>query len=341
MNLKNMRRRDFTRFAGGLGALAIGGRLLPSGALAQGKDTVSIATVSGIYAQTLTKLMINQGYLEQFGLEAKYVPVADGSKIIGALLSGEVDVCMGSGFPQVLPAIEKGGKLKILATASNAVMSVIYSGNPEIKSIKDLEGRTIGIGSLGAMVHTYVVAMLRKEGIDEKNVKFVNIGGNADIFRAVSAGIVDAGPGEPQFMFEQEKYKVHVVAEVYKALPEFIGQASYASGSVVADRRDVLVRTLAAYRRLYRFVQEGDSQDAWIKARSEAMGKDQSSEGLNQWNLLRQNKLMPIDLVMPEESVRWMQELNASLGVQQKIVPFDTATDMSLARDAIALEDKS
>lgn len=340
MDLQKVTRRNFTRMAAGLGALTIGGGMLPMSARAADYDTVSIATVSGVYAQTLTKLMLNQGYLEQFGLTAKYVPVADGSKIIGALMSGEVDVCMGSGFPQVLPAIEKGADLKILATASNAVMSAIYSANPDVKSIKDLEGRSIGIGSLGAMVHTYMVAMLRKEGIDETKVKFVNIGGNADIFRAVTAGVVDAGPGEPQFMFEQEKYKVHVVSEVYKALPEFIGQASYASSQVIAKRRDVLMRTLAAYRRLYRFVQEGDSRDAWVRARSEAAGKDQTAEGTNQWNLLRQNKLMPVDLVMSEQSVRYMQDLNASLGVQQKIVPYDVAADMSVARDAIALEAK-
>lgn len=339
MTFAAISRRGFNRL-GGASALAIFGGLTPTVARAAG-DPIKIATVSGVYAQTLNLLMLNRGYLEQFGLAASYTLVADGSKIIGALLSGELDVCMTSGFPQVLPAIEKGGRLKLLATASNAVMSVIYSGKPDIKSIKDLKGRTIGIGSLGAMVHTYMVALLRKEGVDENSVNFVNIGGNVEIFRAVSAGIIDAGPGEPQFMQELDKYKVHVVSEIYKSLPEFVGQASYAATRVIEGRRDVLVRTLAAYRRLYRFIQEGDSREAWMQARSQAMGRDESADGLNQWTLLRRNNLLPVDLIMEPEKVMYMQDLNKSLGVQQKIVPYEQTVNMSLARDAIALEQKT
>lgn len=330
-------RRTFNRMAAGFAAASFGAGAFPGIARAA-NDKVSIATVSGVYAQTLSKLMLNKGFLNDFGLDGTYVPVSDGSKIVGALLGGEVDVCMGSGFPQVLPAIEKGGTLRILASANNIVQSVIYSGKPEIKSVKDLEGRTIGIGSMGAMVHIYMVALLRKAGVDESKVQFVNIGGNAEIFRAVSAGIVDAGPGEPQFMNALDEYKVHVLSEVYKDLPEFIGQASYASTRAINERRDILVRTLAAYRRLYRFVQEGDSRQAWIQARSEFVGSDQTTEGGQQWDMFRVNKQLPIDLVLGEGSVAYMQELNQSLGVQQRILSYDEATDMSLARDAIALE---
>ena len=333
-------RRRFTSLSSSLGVVALGGGHI-GGAFAAGGDPIKIATVSGVYAQTVNRLLLNQGYLQQFGLDPSFTLVADGSKIIGSLLSGELDVCMTSGFPQVLPAIEKGGRMKILATASNAVMSVIYSGKSDVKSIKDLKGRTVGIGSLGAMVHIYMVALLRKAGVDERSVNFVNIGGNVEIFRAVTAGVVDAGPGEPQFMQELDKYKIHVISEIYKELPEFVGQASYAATKVITERRDVLVRTLAAYRRLYRFIQLGDSRDAWIKARSEAMGRDESTEGLNQWNLIRRNNLMPVDLVMPSEKVMYMQDLNKSLDIQQKIISYEEAADMSLAREAALLEEKT
>lgn len=337
---KNMNRRTFAGLVGST-AVTAAGLGFPRAARAAG-HRVNIATTAGLTARTLTQVMLDQGYLAQFDLEPNYIPVSDGSKIIGSLYSGESDICMGSGFPQILPAIERGGNLKILSVANRGVMSVLFSGNPEVKTLQDLRGKTVGTGSLGAMVHTYMVGMLDKAGIDPTEVSFVNIGGNAAIFRAVAAGVVDAGVGEPTFIHQLDKFNVHVVAEVSKVLPEFTGQASYTSGNIIENRRDVLVRTLAAYRRLYRFVQEGDSKQAWIDARIHAAGvKDQTFEGTAQWDFLRSAQLLPVDLIMSQERVDWMQQLNMQIGNQTQLLAYDKVVDQSIASEAVELEDST
>ena len=43
------------------------------------------------------------------------------------------------------------------------------------------------------------------------------------------------------------------------------------------------------------------------------------------------------DLVITEERVRYMQDLNVSLGVQKRVLPYEQVCDMSLARDAVKL----
>ena len=301
--------------------------------------TVNIVNTASNNTYTLQELLKQLGYLEQFGLKAQTVNVADGSKLIGALLSGNSDICLLAGFGQVLPAIEKGGKLKIIAAAGLLVPHAIYSAKPNIKTLKDLEGKTIATGSPGALLHQFVVALLHKKGIDIKKIKFVNVGSSADVFRAVVAGTVDAGPALSDVYDQQAKYGVHSLSDgnLWDELPEFTYQGSFTSDRAIAEKRDTLVRVLAAYCKLYRFVQSPASKDAFVRARMAALNNSDTREGLSDWEFIQAHKLYALDLALSEERVRYMQNLNVELGVQSAVLPFSQVADMSLAADATKL----
>ena len=67
-------------------------------ALAEEKLKIKIVNTQGNSTMTLQELMRRKGYLQEFGVEAQITYVSDGSKLMGALLSGENDICMFSGF---------------------------------------------------------------------------------------------------------------------------------------------------------------------------------------------------------------------------------------------------
>jgi len=303
-------------------------------------DPVTIVNTSGNFAATLQQLMKDKRYLEQMGLAPSYLSVGDGSKIIGALLSGQADICTASGFGQVLPAIERGGDLKVLAGSEVLLLHLIYSCRPEIRTLKDLEGRTVGVGSLGALLHTITVALLRKNNVDPDKIRFVNVGSSADVFRAVVAKVVDAGPSELDYLGQADRYAVHGLAggNFWDGLAEYTNQASYASGRAVRDKRAVLVRTLAAYGKLYRFISSPQSRDEYLAARATALGKkNEQEEALAQWEFFQKHASFAVDLVLADERLRYMQDLNLSLGVQKTLLPSVRVSDMSLARDAVKL----
>lgn len=338
-------RRDVLR----LGATAlVGGLNLLSGCKSsstsdstggRGLTTVNIVNTSSNNSYTMQELLNRLGYLRDFGLQANTLNIADGSKLIGALLSGSSDICMLAGFSQVLPAIEKGGKLKLLAGAMLLDEHAIYSAKPDIHKVKDLEGKTVATGSPGALLHQLVIAVLLKKGVDIKKVTFVNVGSSADVFRAVVAKAVDAGPALSDVYDQQAKYGVHSLTdgELWNELPEFTYQASFVSGQALAEKRDVLVRTLAAYCKLYRYVQRPDSMDAFVKARMVALSSTDPLDGESEWKFIQQHKPYAVDLVLSEERIRYMQNLNLDLGVQQSALTFDQIADMSLAKDAVKL----
>ena len=233
-------------------------------------EPVTIVNTAGTFAATVQQLMKDKRYLEEQGLRPTFLNVGDGSKILGALLSGQADICIASGFSQVLPAIERGGRLKVLAGSEVLLLHLVYSWRPDIKTLKDLEGRTVGTGSPGALLHSILVALLRKNNVDPGKVRFVNVGSSADVFRAIVAKVVDAGPAELDYEEQEAKYNVHGLSDgkFWDGLPEYTNQASYASERSIRERRDVIVRTLAAYARLYRFISSPQSRDAYLAARA-------------------------------------------------------------------------
>lgn len=303
------------------------------------RDPVTVVNTAGNFAATLQQLMKDKRYLEDMGLQPTFISVGDGSKVIGALLSGEADICTASGFGQVLPAIERGGSLKVLAGSEVLLLHLIYTCRPEIRSLKDLEGRTVGVGSLGALLHSITVALLRKNNVDPNKITFVNVGSSADVFRSVVAKVVDAGPSELDYVQQEDKYQVHGLTDgnFWEGLSEYTNQASYASERAIRERRDVLVRTLAAYSRLYRFISSPESRDEYLAARAVALGKDERTEALAQWDFFQKHPSFAVDLVLPEQRIQYMQNLNVSLGVQKTLLPYGRVSDMSLAQDALKL----
>ena len=120
-------------------------------------------------------------------------------------------------------------------------------------------------------------------------------------------------------------------------LPEFTYQGAWTSDQVISRKRETLVRVLAAYAKLYRFVQTPEAKDAFLRARKTIYPNGTELEGLLQWRFVQTYKPFSTDLVLSEERLNYMQKLNIELKYQSKILPMDKIADMSLARDALSL----
>jgi len=337
-----LHRRDVLRLTG-LGAAGV---LTVSIRDALGKTAaplkVSIVNTSPNSAFTIQELIKQKGWFEHYGLEATTQNVADGSKLMGALLSGESDICLLSGFGQVPSAIEKGAALKVVGGACLLTDMAVFAKKPEIKTVKDLEGKTVGTGSIGALLYQLMAALLQKKGVDIKKVTFVNVGSSADVFRAVVAGTIDAGPSLYDVYEQQARYGVHSLSDgdFWSQLPEYTYQGSYASDRAIAQKRDALVRVLAAYCTAYRYIQQPDSLADYVKAREAALHGDPKlakAEASSEWRFNQKFKPYATDLVLSKKRIDYMQKLNIGFGVQKKMLPYDTVADMSLARDAVKL----
>ena len=295
----------------------------------------NLASTSGTFAGVFIDLMKKQGFLEKYGLDTTFVAVSDGAKIVSAVISGEVDMVRAAGFGQTLTAIEKGGALKIIAGAGLPILQCLYTTKADIKTLKDLEGRVVGTGQPGALLHHMTSALLRKNGVDVSKVKFVNVGSSADVFRGIVAGTVDAGPSQVEVPSELKRYGIHSIAEFWKQLPEYPYNAAFSADRTIAEKRETLVRALAAIQETYNFIQGPNSRDAVIKAYMDASGGRGDESGAFQWQFLSENK--PYDIQIPEESINYLQNLNVETNIQSARLPIEKVADLSMVRDALKM----
>ena len=299
---------------------------------------VHMATTAGLNL-TMSELLRQQGFLESFDLTPNVLTMADGTKILSGIYSGSIDLAPMSGFGPLFPAVEHGADIKIINASTLVPLLALFSGRPAIRALKDLEGKIVGVGALGALDHQLTVTLLRKYSVDISTVRFVNIGSNTDVFRSVMAGTVDAGTGPAAFFDVARDYKVHGLenGNMSIELKEFTYQAGWTSNRVIQAKRDVLVRVLAAYAKLFRFVQQPSAQAAFVQARKTVLPNAPAREHLLEWQFLQHTKPFSTDLMMSPERVSYMQQIGIAFNVQKVQLPYDRVADMSLARDALKL----
>jgi ABC-type nitrate/sulfonate/bicarbonate transport system substrate-binding protein len=325
-------------FLASAGAVALSMPYVTRGG-AQERLKVSVITTQGTAGLAVQDVARTQGFLAEQGIDVEFLNVADASKTIAALIGGTADMCLWSGLSGVPAAVEKGAKLKIIGGSLLFPVHAIFSSRPEIKKVSDLVGKTVGIGALGSQLHQVMLAVLRKKNVDPSKVIFRNVGSSSDVFRAVVAGTVDAGPSEVYVFEQQAKYGVHSLddGQLWTEVPEFTFQASYATDSAIAKKRQHIVKTLAAFCKTYRFISAPGSEEAWVKSFVKVAGRDIPEEARTQWRFIQKYKPYSLDLVLGPERINFMQQLNLDIGIQKRILPYEQVADMSLAREALAL----
>ena len=325
-------RRDM--LLSGAAAMALAG----CGQQSSASRLVHVATTAGVNL-TMWELLKQQKFLESFDVPADVVAMADGSKILGGIYSGSVDVAPMSGFSQIFPAVERGADIKIINAAALVPMLALYSGKDNVHSLQDIAGKVVGVGSLGALDHQLTVTLLKKYSVDVASVRFVNIGSNIDVFKGVIARTVDAGVGPASYYNDAASYSVHAIpnGNMSVELPQFTYQAGWTSNRVIEAKRDLLVRVLAAYAKLFRFVEQPSAMDAFLKARKTIFPRAPEREHMNEWNFLQTAKPFATELILSPERVRYIQQTNLDFNVQKTMLPFERVADMSLALDALKL----
>ncbi len=301
-----------------------------------GANSVDVTNTGSNDTLILQQLMSDKGFMKKQGITAHTTNVSDGTRLMGSVIGGQSDLAVLTGFSQIFPAIEKGADLKLVGAVTLIPADAIYSSKSEIRSLADLEGKSVGTGAPGALLSELFLAAFQKAGVDPKKVTFVNIGSSTDVFKAVVAGKVDAGIGYVSYYDQQDKYGVHSIADLWDMLPEFTLQAAFASSKTIDSKGDELAKTLAAYLQTFRYAASKGSKADYLKAALKVPGEDEAT-ATTLWNFYQSHRFFSPDLQITQERVNFIQKLNIDSGVQTKTLSFDQVTDMSVANKAVKL----
>jgi ABC-type nitrate/sulfonate/bicarbonate transport system substrate-binding protein len=299
-----------------------------------GNPTVKIVNTSATGAIAINNLLSSGGYFKKAGVNATITNVAAGNQVLAAVASGSADITMLSGLISVFPAIDKGLNLKVLAGTEVVSTSAIFTGNPAVKSVSDLKGKSIGVGAVGSELYDVFAALLAKAHIPLTSVTFRNVGSSADSFKAVLAKQIDCGYGQVGNQATAGKHGVRMIATVNQELPLWINQGAVASASAISGKREALVRVLAAYASLFKYLATAASKADYVKAYVAAGGS--ADEATLEWQFLNSNQAYSPTLELPEAKMNFIQQQNVDNGTQSKVLAFSSYTDFSLRSDALA-----
>ncbi|OLU26727.1 putative selenate ABC transporter substrate-binding protein [Pseudomonas sp. PA15(2017)] len=137
-------------------------------------------------------------YLEQqLGMKVEFVPVADYPAVVEALATDRLDMAWLGGFTFVQVNLKTGNAVPLVQREQDAAFtSTFISADPQVKSLKDLKGKTFAFGSIsstsGSLMPRY---FMLQDGIKpESYFSRVAYSGAHDATAAwVQAGKVDAG----------------------------------------------------------------------------------------------------------------------------------------------------
>lgn len=184
-------------------ALAAGFALSLSAVFTQAADVLNVSAIPDeAPTELLRKFKPLGAYLEkELGMPVKFVPVADYAAVVEALAADRVDLAWLGGFTFVQARLKTEGSGKpaiplVQREQDAQFTSKFISADPDVKSLKDLKGRTFAFGSVsstsGSLMPRYF--MLKDDIKPETFFSRVAYSGAHDATAAwVQAGKVDAG----------------------------------------------------------------------------------------------------------------------------------------------------
>jgi NitT/TauT family transport system substrate-binding protein len=264
-------------------------------------------------------------FFKQEGIDAEIVRMNPNVATM-ALVSGDVDYITLIG--SVIGANLKGAQLKMIACSQDRTPLALVA-RPEVKSGKDLKGKTIGVGSYGSTPDIVARMVVKHFGVDpEREIKVLALGSDGARLAALKEGVVDVIIVAPPVDFEGQKMGFNIVSragDIFRFPYNGLGT----SVKKINERPDEVKRVLRSLIKANGFIRsnkEGTVQVLvkWAKTKPEfAVAAYDSAVGV-----------FSADGTIPEDGLRMVIEnFRKSMNITRQVAVNEVA-DTALLREA-------
>lgn len=163
--------------------------LLSSPPAAKAVDEIKIASTGPGVSTLPLEIASRKGFFRDEGLDVLTITMRT-NIAVNALLTRNVDYATPS--TSIVKAAAAGLPVKLLAVLLGRP-DYFLTVRKDIKSVKDLKGKRIAIGSFGAAADLALRAVARRDGLDpDRDLIRLQMGGAASRYASLLAGSVDA-----------------------------------------------------------------------------------------------------------------------------------------------------
>jgi NitT/TauT family transport system substrate-binding protein len=159
-------------------------------------------TATSAWAQTRAKLHVvypaisginaplwyatEQNLFQKYGLEVELIYIPTALQVTRVVLTGDSQIAFSGGAP-VVNAVLSGADLVFIGGVAN-VPAFYMMALPEIKSVADLKGKTVGVTRFGSSTDFALRYLVQKNGFNpDKDLNILQLGGMPELGRLTFA----------------------------------------------------------------------------------------------------------------------------------------------------------
>ena len=253
--------------------------LLPSIVSAQ-KIMIGYSGVTAIQAPVW--VMKDAGHLKQEGLDADLIYIASSSTMAQAMLAGDVAISTTNSQAIVDTGLQGGDLVAVGAIVNFVALYVIAA--PEIKSVKDLRGKPVGVTRFGATTDFAMQMFLKKYGLEPvRDVPIIQIGGLPELAAGLSnKSIYAAAMSYPMGLVAQQA-GMKMLANLAKEGIPFVHQGLTTTGKFLRERRAQAKAFVRGYGKAVHFMHTRKEESKSIVSRYTKVTDPAMLEGTMQY----------------------------------------------------------
>ena len=273
------------------------------------------------------------GYFKDENLTVELVRFDGGVGSLRASASGAIDLAGTSAEP-VLDAIANGADVKIVYTYAPNV-DVSFAVGPGIKSMADLKGKKMGVQEAGGFADVMTRIVLKKAGIDPKDVTFVTTT-TAGRVQALATGQTDTAVLHIDQVKTVQKQTptISVLANMWELLSDYQYSVYIVPTQTLKDdpsTTECIVRSLMrANRAMYDSANKQKVVDIAVKE-----GKIDATIAADTFDILVKAKAWPQNEGLLKANIEGTIKSEKDFGKITKDLKFEDVTDLTIVKKVV------
>jgi NitT/TauT family transport system substrate-binding protein len=225
----------------------------------------------GFWDSEFVEFAQKRGSFAKEGLEVEIFWTSGGSETLQTVMTGSADIAMSNGTLGVVAAYFKGAPVRIIASEMTGVHEVYWyvPANSPIKTMKDIEGKTIAFSRPGSSTNLMVLNLLKEYNIKAKPV---STGGLPATHTQVMSGQIDVGWAVPPFGVQDindGKIRVVVKAGDIKGMQDQSIRVNVANLNSLKSKREAITKFMKIVAETIDWCYEGGANPECMKMYAE------------------------------------------------------------------------
>jgi ABC-type nitrate/sulfonate/bicarbonate transport system substrate-binding protein len=194
------------------------------------------------------RIGVDRGAFKEDGLDIEVTDFGGGAKLQQAFVAGALDLAVSAGTDMAF--IAKGApEHAIAAMGSQPILGIIVPYDSPAKSVDDLKGKKIGVTTVGSLTEWLMHRLMQQKGWGASDVTLVPIGSDiSNEIALVTTNQIDGSVAPPALGLQLEAQQHgRLLLKTFDIGADFLGEAIYASNTLLAAHPDTVRRFLKAW----------------------------------------------------------------------------------------------